>query len=237
MSNDHGKEKRPKKSPVPLIVSVTIFAGLVLSYILVEPVNDFMGEAYRVLTSEDEERIGDWVDQLGLWGPLFIVAAMVAQMFLIVIPSPLLMIIAVLAYGPFLGAVVAIVAVLVAASAGYWIGRLLGAVTVHRLVGKNRAARLEYYAERYGLWVVFIARLSPVLSNDGISLVGGLLRLGYFRFMAATAAGIAPLAVVFAFLGESNQRLVTGSIIVTAISLAGLVAYIVHDRRRDKRRV
>lgn len=230
------REGDRQKGVVPLVASATIIVGLVLSYFFVQPVEDFVREAYSVLTSENEQRISDWVDRLGVWGPLFIVAAMVVQVFLIVVPSPLLMIISVLAYGPFLGALVAIVAILVAAAAGYWIGRLLGAVTVYRLVGKNTADRLKYYSDRYGLWVVFIARLSPVLSNDGISLVGGLLRMKFFRFTAATAAGIVPLAAVFAYLGENNQRLVTRSIVVTAISVAGLIGYIIYDRKTNKGR-
>jgi uncharacterized membrane protein YdjX (TVP38/TMEM64 family) len=141
----------------------------------------------------------------------------------------------VLAYGPFLGALIAIVAILFAATAGYWIGRLLGEVTVYKLVGKDSADKLKFYTDRYGLWVVFIARLSPILSNDGISLVGGLLKMKYFRFMGATAAGIVPLAAVFAYLGENNDRLVTGSIIVTAVSLLGLIIYIVWDHKHNKK--
>jgi len=235
-TRENPEKKEYKKSKVPLLVSGTIIVALMLSYFSIDPVNEFMREAYGVLTSENEQRISNWVHQLGFWGPLFIVAAMVVQIFLIVVPSPLLMIISVLAYGPFLGAIIAIVAILVAAAAGYWIGRLVGEVTVFKLVGQCTAQRLKFYSDRYGLWVVFIARLSPILSNDGISLVGGLLKMKFFRFIGATAAGIVPLAAVFAYLGESNQRLITGSIIVTAISVVGLIAYIIYDRKTNKKR-
>jgi uncharacterized membrane protein YdjX (TVP38/TMEM64 family) len=231
-----GDKKSSNKSGVPLAVSVSIIMLLAAAYFTIPEFNAFIKEAYRVLTSENESRISSWVDGLGAWGPLFIMAAMVIQLFLFIVPSPLLMVIAVLAYGPFLGAALAVFSILLAATAGYWIGRGLGEATVYKIVGENTEKKIERYAEQYGLWVIVIARLSPILSNDAVSFAGGLLKIPFWKFLLATAAGITPLAAIMAYLGENNERLVTGSIIVTAVSAAGLVVYIIFDRRQQKQK-
>lgn len=222
------------QSRLPLYLSGGLLAGVVAVYFLVPAAGDFMREGWQVFTSNDQERIQGWVQQLGFWGPLAIVAAMVAQMFLFVIPSPLLMLVSVLAYGSWWGGLLSVAAVAVAASLGYWLGKALGAVTIDRLVGHETEQKIEGYVRDYGLWAVIIARISPFLSNDAISFVAGLTRMGYWKFMSATLLGITPLAALVAYLGRNADRLKTGLIWVSAVSLVAFGAYVWYDRSRKK---
>ncbi len=222
-----------KQSKWPLILSGLIITGLIVSYFTIPEVKSFFTEAYNVLTSEDEERISKWVGKLGFWGPFFIVITMTVQMFLIVIPSPLLMIVAVLAYGPYWGVAISILAIFVASSVGYAIGRYLGQVTINKIIGHKKEQKLEFYVERYGVWAVIITRLAPMLSNDAISFVGGILRMGYWKFIGATLAGITPLAVLIAYFGENNDRLKSGLIWTTVVSLVLFIIYIIWDHKKN----
>jgi len=77
---------------------------------------------------------------------------------------------------------------------------------------------------------VAIARFSPFLSNDAISFVAGILKMSYWKFMGATLAGITPLIILIAWLSESMDRLETGLIWISAISLAVFIGYIVYDK-------
>lgn len=223
-----------KQSKWPLFISLGLLAALVACYFLWPAFQQFLNEAYQVLTSDDKQRITQWVSQFGIWGPFLIILAMIAQMFLFVIPSALVMVVTILAYGPFWGSALAIAGVLTASSLGYAIGAYLGPVTVSKLIGDSTEKKIEKYVEDYGLWAVIIARISPVLSNDATSFVGGLLRMGYLRFIGATLTGILPLTIGIAYLGGSTQRLKTGFIWISAISLVALVVYILYDRRKKK---
>ena len=78
-----------------------------------------------------------------------------------------------------------------------------------------------------------IARLNPLLSNDGISLLGGILRMGFLKFLGATLAGIAPLAVLIAIFGSEWETMKTGLIWISVVSLIGLAAKIWFDRTRQ----
>jgi uncharacterized membrane protein YdjX (TVP38/TMEM64 family) len=228
--------KQPvKQSKWPLVASLTLILGLLAAYFFISPFQAFVDEAYRILTSENEQKISQWVNELGPWGPVFIIVIMIVQMFLFVIPSPLLMVVSVLAYGPIWGSIIAIASVLAASTIGYWIGRFLGVVTIYKLIGERKEKKLESYVEKYGFWAVVVVRLSPLFSNDAISFVGGILRMGYKKFIFATFAGITPLTILIAYFGENNDRLKTGLIIITAISLVALIFYIIYDKKKKRK--
>ncbi len=231
--DNKGDEQEPQRSKWPLIISGAIICGIVISYFTIPGVQSFLNNAFDILTSGNKERISNWVDRLEYWGPLIIVLAMTLQMFLIIIPSPLLMLVAILAYGPVWGAIIAIAAIFVASSVGYAVGRFLGKVTIYRLIGQKKENKLEFYVDRYGIWAVIITRLAPMLSNDAISFVGGILRMGYWKFIGATLAGITPLAVLLAYFGENNERLESGLLWTSVVSLAIFIAYVIYDRTKN----
>ena len=223
------------KSKAPLYISLGLIAALVLSYFFIPGVQDFFKEAWTVLTSENEQRTKQWVGQFGLFGPLIIILAMIAQMFLLVIPSPLLMVVSVLAFGPVWGSLIILAAVFCASSVGYFLGAYLGPPVVEKILGPKGEKQVESFIEDYGFWAVIVTRLAPFLSNDAISFVGGMLSMGYWRFMGATLIGITPLTIFIAWLGENNDRLKTGLIWASVISLVGFIAYVWWDKRRKNK--
>ena len=65
--NNNFEEHRTRKSKWPIIISGIVLSAIVLSFFLVPGVNNFIKEAYTTLTSEDETKISNWVDSLGIW--------------------------------------------------------------------------------------------------------------------------------------------------------------------------
>ncbi|WP_266204777.1 TVP38/TMEM64 family protein [Pontibacter kalidii] len=219
-----------KQSKWPLVVTALLIGGLVASYFVFPGFQEEVNTGWEVLTSGDKNRISEWVSQFGFWGPFFIVAAMVAQMFLLVINVVALMLVAIIAYGPVWGSVIAVTAVAVASTVGYWIGRGLGEATVSKIIGQKSERKVAGFMDKYGIWAIIIARISPFLSNDAISLVAGLAGMGYFKFIGATLAGILPLTILLAWLGENNDRLQSGLIWVSALSLVAFIGYIAYEK-------
>lgn len=219
----------------PLVASLLLVAILVACYFIFPGYHSFVNEAYHILLSDNDAEIKRWVGELGLWGPLFIVLAMVVQMFLIFVPSPLLMVVAVLAYGPVWGTLLSILSVMVSSTIGYFVGRMIGKDALYRLIGKNKEKKMESYVSEYGLWVVIISRVSPAFSNDAISFVAGIVKMNYLRFIGATFVGITPLAILIGWFGENNDRLQSGLLWTSIVCVILLIVYIIFDRRRKKR--
>lgn len=226
------KGEKDNQSKWPLYLSLSLVGIAVLLYFVNPSVHQFFTEAWEVLTSGNKQRISQWVEQFSWWGPVIIVLAMIAQMFLLVVPTPLLMVVTVLAYGPYVGTGIILVAIFCASSIAYGIGAFLGTPIIERLLGAKSKNKVEGFLENYGFWAVIVTRLSPFLSNDAISFVAGILGMGYWRFIGATMLGIFPLTVLIAYLGESNDRLKTGLIWVGIISLIGFLAYVWWDKKR-----
>jgi len=232
----HQQVSSDKESKWPLILTAIIIGGLIAAYFIFPEFKQTMKEGWTVLSSGEEDKISEWVNQFGFWGPFFIILAMVAQMFLLVINVVLLMLVAILAYGPVWGSVIAVVAVLVASTVGYMIGKSVGEAGVSKLIGNKTQRKVNDFMDRYGLWAIIIARISPFLSNDAVSFVAGFATMRYWQFILATFAGIVPLTVLLAWLGENNDRLKNGLIWVSAISLALFIGYVLYDKYISKKK-
>ncbi|PKD16058.1 hypothetical protein APR41_09680 [Salegentibacter salinarum] len=224
-----------KKSKAPLIVSGIIIAALIAAYFFIPGVQEFFTNAWEVLTSNDEERITEWVSEFGWMGPTMLILAMVAQMFLIVIPSVALMVVSILAYGPFFGSLIIFAAIFSASSVGYFIGRYFGPVIVQKLIGPKNENKIEDFIDDYGFWAVIVTRINPFLSNDAISFVGGILKMGYWRFIGATLVGIAPLTIFIAIIGKSTDGLKTGLLWGSIVSLFIFILYVWWDKKKRKK--
>ena len=229
------KSSSAKKSKLPLYLSLLLVAILVICYFAVPTVNDFFNEAWSVLSSDDEARVKKWVEDFGWFGPVVIVLAMVIQMFLLVIPTILLMIVSTLAYGPFWGSIINFTAVIIASSVGYAIGKYLGLSFIERLLGEKTTKKITTFIQEYGFWAVVITRINPFLSNDAISFVAGILKMNYWKFISATAVGITPLILLIAITGQNTDSLKTGLLYGSIASLIIFGGYIWWDKKRKSK--
>lgn len=208
-----------RSSRLPIYVSLAIIAPLVAAYFLWPAFQEGVQEGWAVLRTGDQAKVAAWVARFGYWGPVLVVLTMVVQMFLVVINNALLILVSVLAYGPWWGSLLAWVGVLVASTVGYWLGRALGEPVVQRLLGEKNEKKVAGFVEEHGLGAVAAARLTPIISNDAISFVAGAARMSYGKFIGVTAVAIVPLIALLAYLGQDSQRLKTGLLWVSGVGL------------------
>jgi uncharacterized membrane protein YdjX (TVP38/TMEM64 family) len=227
----------PKKFTLPLIawVYLTALAGLLLSYALVPAVRAAALEAYRLLASDDRTALQLWVQGFGWWGPVLIVALMIAQTLLSFVPMILVLLVSVMAYGPIYGALLGWFGAIIAALLGYGIGLVFGANLAERFVTPSLRALIEANVQRYGAWAILALRLSPLVPSDGVSFVAGLVKMRLLPFTLATIAGVTPIAIAVGYFGSSIERLQLGIVVITALSLIGLVGFVVLDRTKRSR--
>lgn len=217
---------------LPIVVGIILLALLAASYFLFPGVKQWVNEAYTVLTSDDERRVKEYVSQYGLWGPLAIILAMAVQMFLFIIPNILLMMIAIVSYGPVWGSLISFIGVFCASSLGYYIGTRLSPVTMRKFVSAKAQQKIGDFIQDYGMIAIMLTRLSS-FSNDALSFVAGLLGMRYRTYILSTLTGITPLIITLAIFGRDG-KIEKALIWVAVVSLILLIGYIVIDRRRKR---
>ena len=62
------------------------------------------------------------------------------------------------------------------------------------------------FIKRYGMTAIAITRISS-LSNDSLSIVAGLLKMKYRKYILATIRGITPLIILLAIFGKNGRIL------------------------------
>jgi uncharacterized membrane protein YdjX (TVP38/TMEM64 family) len=221
---------------LPLLITGLLILSFGVAYAVEPAFRAFLREAFDILSGDDEQRITQWVSQFGWRGPLLLILAMIAQIFLLIIPSWGLMIVAVLAYGPVWGTVLSLVATAIAASVGYAVGKYVGDVAVRKLVGDKTEEKVAGWVQEYGFWAIVFARASPFISGDAISLISGISRIRFPKFISATALGAIPLAITIGYFGDNTQRLKTGFVWMTAVSVLLFLGYYVYRKKTKKGR-
>jgi uncharacterized membrane protein YdjX (TVP38/TMEM64 family) len=233
--NELNSERKPKKSKIPLYLSLLFIVILVICYFTVPTVSQFFSEVWNVLTSDEEARIKTWVEGFGWFGPMIIILAMVFQMFMLVIPTILLTIVAILAYGPIWGTIISFIAIITASTVGYSIGRYIGEGLILSLMGEKALKKVSLFLENYGFWAVAITRVNPFLSNDAISFVAGILKIKFWNFISATLLGISPLLILIAFMGTNVDSLKSGLLWGSIASIIIFLIYVWWDRSTKRR--
>jgi uncharacterized membrane protein YdjX (TVP38/TMEM64 family) len=226
-------KKKENKPNWLLWISILLVVGLVASYFIFPGFKEGIDEAFDVVTSDDEGRIKTWVQKFGMLGPIVLILAMAAQMFLMFVPNLLMFTIAIICYGPIWGSLISLIGVFCSSSIGYAIGKTLGPRAIDRFLSQKTQDKIAAFVHRYGFKAITIARLSS-LGTDSLGFAAGILEMNYKKFMIATMAGITPVVGAIAIFGK-NGTAEKGLLWMAGISLVALIIYIIIDHKKLSR--
>ena len=191
--------------------TVLALAALVLVW-LVSPVQAWI------------EAFGAWIDGLGAWGPLAYGAAY-ALALVVLAPGAPFSIGAGLVFG-FWGVPVVLVGATLGAALAFLVSRHLMGGRVRRLIERRPAlAAVDRAVADEGWRIVGLLRLSPLVPFNLQNYFFGVTQVGFWPYVAATAVGITPGAVLYVYLGVIG-RTAGGNAgpLKWALVAAGLVA-------------
>ncbi|MEH6836073.1 MULTISPECIES: TVP38/TMEM64 family protein [Falsihalocynthiibacter] len=190
----------------PLVIAV--FAVLALAAILLW--------YFEVPAMFDAEKTTAWIENLGVLGPLAIIALMTLAVVASPIPSAPIAVAAGAAYGKMAGMIYVAIGAETGAVLAFLIARHLGQDAVERFLGE-KAGKGLLGSQNALTFAVFFSRLLPFVSFDVMSYAAGLSRLHLWRFLLATFAGILPASFALVFLGaeamEGNSKWIMGVIL------------------------
>jgi uncharacterized membrane protein YdjX (TVP38/TMEM64 family) len=176
----------------------------------------------------------EWVDDLGLWGPVAFIFGYAAAVVAFVPASALT-----LAGGAIFGLARGTLYVFVAATLGsclaFLVSRYWARANIERkLAGNERFASIDRAVGEQGRKIVFLLRLSPVFPFNLLNYALGLTRVRFADY-AIAALGMLPGTLLYVYLGTIGGEAVAAaagagterSTAETTLLVVGLVATLV----------
>src|SRR5258706_1793046 len=143
------------------------------------------------------------------WAPLLLMASYTPAC-LVMFPRPLITLAAVIAFGPWLGFLYALIGIVLSSIVTYYIGRRMRRDTVRRIAGP-KLDRMIQVLKKYGLLAMTLLRLVPLAPFAVESIVAGAIHMRVWHVALGTAIGLLPGTLATTIFGEAIETALTGT--------------------------
>jgi uncharacterized membrane protein YdjX (TVP38/TMEM64 family) len=208
------------KSPrFKILIAISLLAILAAIYFVLE--NSNLIELFS-----DMDLLAVKARNLGIFGPLLLIALMTLAVVFSPLPSAPVALAAGAVYGHTYGTIYIVIGAEIGAIVAFMIARIAG----HELANKYLVSNLSLgrFGSQSALTaIVFVSRLIPFMSFDLVSYAAGLTPLMFWRFAIATLLGLIPISFALAHLGGEiitidNSRLMFVVLLVGLLTLLPL---------------
>jgi uncharacterized membrane protein YdjX (TVP38/TMEM64 family) len=189
-----------------------------------------IGGAPLIRFLADQERMRAWIEGLGIWGPLALIAMIVVQTVLSVSPVSLLAVAGAYVFGFWDGVLYAFIGLAIGSALCMILGRRFGRPLVDRLIDPKSIATFDRFTEKRGPIFFFIIFVMPWVPDDLACYAIGLSHLSLRLMIPLAAIGRMPSVIVQCWLAAYATELPPGFIIgvVAGGVLLGVVFYRYH---------
>ena len=176
-----------------VLVSFLLFGGAGLVFVIAGAAFGFHGQA----------SVQQWLG-LAAKSPFSLLIAVVAFAVLAFAGAPQVVLIAaaVVAFGPWLGALYSWIGTMISAAIGFWLGRATGGRLLQR-AGGERLNRFIGMIGRNGLLASLVIRLVPSAPFLVVNMAAGVTPMRFSAFVLGTALGVVPKIALTAMAGRS----------------------------------
>jgi uncharacterized membrane protein YdjX (TVP38/TMEM64 family) len=210
-------------------ISTTGTSGAMTTWLKLGLAVTATGAACWGLSSIDYERylsptvLIDWLRDAGPLAPLLLIGSMACAVVIPPIPSLPLDLAAGAVFGPFYGALYAIIGAEIGAIGCFLLAHALGRDALSKLL-KVDTVFCQMCTDHQLMGLMFFARLIPVFSFDVVSYGAGLTNISLKAFALSTLVGMAPPTFALTYLGSSvlgaQWPLIVAGIVMVAFFLA-----------------
>lgn len=146
--------------------------------------------------------LAQWLKDAGPWAPLLLIGSMVCAVIIPPIPILPLDLAAGAAFGPYYGALYAVIGAEIGAIACFLAARALGREALSRVM-QTEATFGQMCTDHQLMGTMFFARLIPIFPSEVVSCGAGMTNISLKTFALATLFGMVPPTFAFTYLGSS----------------------------------
>jgi phospholipase D1/2 len=186
------KTSRPRRPAWVRIALLTVALAALAAAWRYTPLREFL----------TADRITAWakVARSTPWAPWVLVLAYTPAAF-VMFPRPLLTLIAIIAFGTWLGFAYATAGVLLAAMVTYYLGRALSKKTVHKMAG-DHIDEVGGVMRKHGIASIFALNMVPVPPFVVQGIIAGAVRVRAWEFAIGNLLGMLPALAAWTVFGH-----------------------------------
>lgn len=228
-----------QKSNMTRLLILLVAAVLLIVYLSVPAVNDFVTNAATVLGSANVDAVIEYIRSFGGWAMAFSFCLMVFSSLIAPLPAFMITLSNAAIFGWWQGAILSWSSAMVGSALCFFIARGLGRDVVEKFAGKGALASVEEYFKKYGTKTILVCRLLPFVSFDAVSYFAGLTPMKFIPFFLATGIGQTPATIVYSYVGGmltgGARIMMTGLLCLFALSiLVTIIRQIYTDMQAKK---
>ncbi|HEV2726787.1 MAG TPA: VTT domain-containing protein [Solirubrobacterales bacterium] len=190
---------------LPLVEIGVTLAGIALMAAIVVAV-DPLRDSVTAAIQGDHDEVREQIDQLGLGGPLLILALCVLHS-VVFYPAEIVDAAAGFAYGFFPALALVMGGWILNGLICWAIGGSIARPLLDRWFGRERFERVERSIERGGPTLLLAMRLIPILPFSIVSYAAGAARVPLWRFAWTTLVGYLPITAISVYFGTRLEGL------------------------------
>ena len=160
---------------------------------------------FRSFGITDVEGLRTLIEKCGAWGWLVYIALFIAvSVFLCAIPgtSATFIIVAIVLFGSWKALIISTIAVLIASSLMFLIGRTFGEKTAEKIVGSESLHKAQELIDVKSKIFLPLMFLFPAFPDDALCMVAGMTKMKYWYFIIIVAICRTIGIATFCFLGS-----------------------------------
>ncbi|GAB6181162.1 hypothetical protein JCM14036_24810 [Desulfotomaculum defluvii] len=154
----------------------------------------------------NSEDLAEYLRSYGAMTVLICLALMILQTLFTPLPLFLLAGANGFIFGVKYGIILTLTGSIIGSTLAFYIARSFGRGYVTRYLKEAHLIKVDEMSHRQGPWVVFMARLIPIIPSSIISYVAGLSKMTFRVFFIATAIGKLPEIIIYTALGHSFSQ-------------------------------
>ena len=205
-----------------LVILAIVFVLLVPYFICHQQMDAyFASESYR-----------QWLISVRPYAWLVGIGLIVSDLFL-PIPAPPIMAAMGTLYGTIIGGLIATTGSILAGLCAYALSRLLGLKAARFLASQIELANLQRFFDSWGAVGIIASRALPVIP-EVMTILAGLAKMHFGRFMLSLSLGSIPVGFALAWVGKTTETSSSLLLVLTLVPACGWCIYVLATIRRQR---
>ena len=149
----------------------------------------------------------EWTQELGVWGPVFVIAFYIMACVLL-LPGSILTLGAGFIFKVVRGSITVSIGSTLGACAAFLVGRTVARKWIVGKVAKNeKFAAIDEAVAQQGFKIVLLTRLSPVFPFNMLNYAFGLTKISFWKYALASWVGMMPGTIMYVYFGAGLRSL------------------------------